>query len=59
MALDHSRLDRENNNLLACFLFFCFFFSLSEKWETMYKTILQRNYLFIFLQLLVWAPWYN
>ena len=51
MAVDHSRLGLENNNLLACF----FFFSLSEKWETMYKTILQRNYLFIFLQLLVSA----
>ena len=52
MALDYSRLGLENNNLLARFLFF---FSSSEKWETMYKTILQRNYLFIFLQLLVSA----
>ena len=50
MALDHSRLGLENNNLLACFSF-----SLSEKWETMYKTILQRHYLFIFLQLLASA----
>ena len=56
MALDYSRLGLENNNLLACFFFFVvLFFSLCEKWQTMYKTILQRNYLFIFLQLLVSA----
>ena len=47
MALDHSSLGLENNNLLACFFLFLFF-SLIETRETMYKTILQRNCLFNF-----------